>query len=165
MSLVKLPYYPKLVVTVKESPFGVQEISNPTVYEKRLENNKVIMRVDLMETLRETLGDECFLNRDMLYKLLSGNGNTEKLLLSHYRKYSSFRRIINESFYYIDDELPVGDRVLKSLRDKVTSWEGIVMKDLYNAGGKYLVTTHWKTYFCFPVGVSINMLKGSILIC
>ena len=166
-SQVKLPYYPKIVAQCRETTFGAIEINCPEVYEKPIEGMRVV-RVDLLECLREVLGDNCFIYRDMLYKLISGSCSKEEhldLFQSYYRRYEGVTAYVNELFYYGESEIPIVPRVLQDVREKINSHKVEVTNRLTSSGGKFLVNTHDYLYFAFKGNTIVPDVKGVYVIC
>ena len=164
MSQVKLPYYPQIQAIMSVSPFGVQEINLKDIYNHPIPN-KTVVRIDLLESLRDTLGDACMFNRDILYRMCSGGDNCEALLLSYYRKFRTVRSLVNEQYFYYDDTAPINDRIFKSLREIINAYGAEVMDKMEASGGKYLVSTHDFVYFAFNLSMPVPVVKGGTLIC
>lgn len=166
-SQVKLPYYPKIVAQCNETTFGAIEISCPKVYESPIDGLRVV-RVDLLECLREELGDNCFIYRDMLYKLLSGScSKVEHLELfqSYYRRYTGIMQFVNELYYYGESEIPIVPRVLQRVRDMINSYREDMMVLMQSSGGKFLVQTHDYLYFAYKGNTMVPDIKGVTVIC
>ena len=109
---IKLPYYPKIEATCRETRFGAMEISVPTVYDKPVAG-KVIVKVDTLECLRELLGDDCFICRELLYTILAGEHefyDVNDVFASYYRKYKPVTAYVNEKYYYGDASVPILER-------------------------------------------------------
>ena len=140
------------------------EISVPELYNAPLEK-KVILRVDLLEVLRPIIGDNCYIYRDYLYNVVAGKGDV-MLMFSHmYRRHKALLMYVNDMATYGDNLVPLVDRCLEPLRDKVNSYHDEVNQRLTDVGAKYLVTTHCYEYFCFRDEASIPEVKGGTIIC
>lgn len=162
---VKLPYYPQQTATLSESPFGVPELSCPKIYENPL-NNKVILRIDVLESLRDLLGDNCLYYRDHLYKLVSGNvPDFNKMLNSYYSKFPHFREYMNEEFYFGDTSRPISDRTLEHMNSLILQFETKVRSLCELAGGKYLVYTHYFLYYAYASKELVPQIDGGFVIC
>lgn len=141
------------------------EINQPHIYDKPI-SGKVILRVDTLECLRGIFGDSCFIYRDSLYNLLSGNStDINRVFASYYRRYVGLTNYVNNEFSFGDDESPLLNRVIESLRDKIDSYRNDVFELLNNRGGKYLVTTHDYIYFAFKDTAKLPEIKGVFIIC
>lgn len=162
---VKLPYYPGILAISKETSSGVQEINIPDIYNKPLPNGKVIVRVDLLEALRDIFGDSAFIYRDCVYKVIAYNDNLNDLFASYYRRFPTFRAYVNEVYAFGDNSVPIIDRVVNPLREKVKENGVSVYETLYNMGGKYLLRTHEYLYFAFNTKPNVNCIKGAVCIC
>ena len=167
-SQVKLPYYPKIVAQRKETTFGAIEISCPEVYEVPIDGMRVV-RVDLLECLREVLGDNCFVYRDLLYKLVSGSCTSKEehldLFQSYYRRYAGITAYVNDLYYYGESEIPIVPRVLQEVREKINFYKNYVTNEFLTSGGKFLVDTHDYLYFAFKGTTVVPNVKGISIIC
>lgn len=167
MLQVKLPYYPKVIATVTETPFGVMEISQPDIYEKPLQG-KTIVKVDTLECLRELFGDECLLHRIFIYSILSGSEypyDAVKVFASFYRKYPSVTSYVNDKYTYGDESLDLFKRCVLPLREMVEQYSSEMSEKLLCLGGKFLVKTHDILYFAYNDATEVSKLKGVELIC
>ncbi len=168
MSQVKMPYYPKIEASCVETTFGAVEISCPDLYDKPIEGMR-ILRVDLLECLREDFGDNCMLYRDMLYKLVSGSCKTQsehiEIFASAYRRFHQFALFVNQIYYYGETNIPIVPRVLNPVRDTINVHCDKVTEELTLAGGKFLTHTHDYLYYGFKGDTSLPELKGAQVIC
>lgn len=167
MSQVKLPYYPKIVATCFETTFGAIEITCPEIYETPIEGLRVV-RVDLLECLRESFGDNCFIYRDLLYKLVSGSCNKDEhmeLFASFYRRYENVTAFINDLYYFGNTEVPIIPRTLQKVREMIDSNRTEMLSLFENAGAKYLVETHDYIYYAFKGNNVVPDVKGVKIIC
>lgn len=168
MLQVKLPYYPHVIATYKETAFGAIEVNPADVYDTPIEGIR-ILKIDLLESIRSCVGTNCMLYRDLLYKLVAGSCDSmeEHLLLfeSSYRRYSVFTGYVNELFYYGESSIPLVARVLNELRDKIDKQKDSVTELALSAGGKYLLHTHDYLYFGYKGNVTIPSIDGSSVIC
>jgi hypothetical protein len=166
-SQVKIPYYPKVEAHTHETTFGATEVSCPQIYETPLSNIHIV-RVDLLECLRDVLGDNCFIYRDNLYKLLAGSCTKEEhveLFASYYRTYKGVTTYVNNLFYYGETDVPIIVRTLEPLRDKINEYRDVMIKLLTDSGGKYLLHTHDYLYYGFRCTNNIPDVKGLKVIC
>lgn len=167
MSSIKLPYHPEIVSQVHVTRFGVSEITTPLVYETPIEG-KILVRVDLMETLREVLGDSALHARSTTYSIVSGNCDDELLqqrMASYYRKYAKVTRYVNDVYDKGSVEQPLIQQVLEDLRSRVSKYTETVSALMDESHGKYLVTTHLYSYYAFTNRVNIPELRGLKFIC
>lgn len=166
MFQVKLPYC-KIMATVSETPFGVQELDCPKVYDKPIQN-KIILRVDILDKLHDRFDAPCFAYREIIYALFSGSKgyyDCNDIFYSYYRKFASFRKIVNEAYYYGDDRIPLFERVVMPIRDELNKHTAQTIKLLHDNGGKYLTSTHDYVYFAFPIGSNVPEIPGGVKIC
>lgn len=127
-----------------------------------------IARIDLLECLRSTFGDNCFIYRDLLYKLVSGTGNKQEhleLFASFYRKYVGITEYVNQLYYFGESDIPIVPRVLQEVREVINDYRSEVAKQFESAGGKYLLHTHDYLYYAFKGNNSIPEVKGLTIIC
>lgn len=168
MSQVKMPYYPKIEASCVETTFGAVEISCPNLYDKPIEGMR-ILRVDLLECLREDFGDNCMLYRDLVYKLVSGSCKDQKehieIFASAYRRFHKFALYVNQIYYYGETNIPIIPRVLSPVRDSIDSYRKEVTEELTLEGGKYLTHTNDYLYYGFKGSGDIPTLKGASVIC
>lgn len=167
MSQVKLPYYPKVEATCCETTFGAVEITCPKIYEKPLEGLRIV-RVDLLECLRECFGDNCFIYRDLLYKLVAGSCSKAEhieLFASFYRRYENITAFVNDLYYFGETEIPIIPRTLQKVRDMIIEYRSTITPLFENAGAKYLVETHDYIYYAFKGNNVVPDVKGVTVIC
>lgn len=149
------------------TPFGVQEIDCPTVYEKPVPD-KIILKVDILELLRDRLDDQCFDCRKLLYCIFSGGKgyyDCNEVFLSYYRKFASFRKLVNDAYYYGDETVPLFERVVKPIREELNDHTATMQDILKNAGGKYLIATHDQLYYAFISKELLPEVIGGTVIC
>ncbi len=167
MSQVKLPYYPKVNASVKETSFGVMEISTPEIYNSPLPG-RIIAKADLLYCLHDIFGEECFVCREFLYSVVAGSCDkydVAQLFASFYRRYPCVTEYVNEKYYYGDDSVPMLERCLLPLRDKVDEYGSYMYDKMKGLGGKFLVRTHDLLYFAFNSVASLRELEGVEFIC
>lgn len=152
---------------MSETRFGAQEISTPNIYDKPVAG-KVIVKVDCLNCLRDILGDDCFICRELLYTILAGQHpdfDVNDVFASYYRKYKKVTEYVNEKYYYGDESLPILERSILPLREKVNTYRDEMFQLLNNSGGKYLVQTHDYIYFAFIENAKLPDIKGAEVIC
>ena len=167
MSQVKLPYYPKVEAQMHVTPFGAVEISVPQIYDTPLQN-KVIVKVDTLCCLDDVFTNECFICRDFLYAIMAGDYrkyNITDVFASYYRRFSSVREYVNDRYFYGDNEVPMLERCILPLRERVNSFKDKTVDLMCGAGGKYLTHTHDYLYFSFSPSATIPEYKGVEIIC
>lgn len=165
MSEVKLPYFPKQVATLNVSPFGVPELSCHKIYEQPLPN-KVVFRVDVLESIRDIFGDECLYYRDYLYNIVAGNtANFGQSIRNLYKKFPTFRTFVNDEFYFGDTSRPIADRIKDMVQDRLTFSADNSKQYCMMSGGKFLVYTHYYLYFAFANKDVTPKIDGGIIVC
>ena len=143
---VKLPYYPGVQAYQSATSSGVLEISTPDIYDKPLPNGKYLVKLDTLTILEDVLGESALIYRDLVYSIIAGTNQLNDLVASFYRRYPTFRTFVNDIFYYGDNSIPVTDRVVSALREKVFDYHSAMRERLDLAGGKFLVSTHEYIY-------------------
>jgi len=143
------------------------EISEPTIYDKPV-IGKVILRVDTLDCLRNILGDDCFICRELLYTILAGDHviyNVNDVFASYYRKFKPVREYVNNLYFYGDNTIPILERSILPLREKVNNYRKEVIETVCGCGGKFLVQTHDYVYFAFIPTAKLPDIKGAKIIC
>lgn len=167
MSSIKLPYHPEIEAQVHVTRFGVSEITTPLVYETPI-NNKVIVRADLLESLRPLWGDSAVHARNTTYSIVSGNCDEQLLnerLSSYYRKYSKVTEYINGIYSKGSKHLPLWEQVLNAVRSEIEDYTALVNKAMDYCSAKYLVTTHLYVYYALIPTMQVPDLGGIKVIC
>lgn len=163
MPQVKLPYY-RITVPTHVTHFGVPEVECKNLYDKAVPD-KVIVRVDNLNCLRGKLDDSCFICREILYNMLAGNKDYQTILMSYYRKFQSFRILVNDAYYYGDDTIPIVERVLLPLRQEINEFAQKTSGKLKDAGGKYLVLSHDYLFYAFHDSSRVPEIEGAKYVC
>lgn len=167
MSVVKLPYYPQMIANESKTLFGVTEIDCPAIYDTPI-NNRIILRIDTLECLKDEFDSSMFVNRDFLYALLSGQTspyNYNELLQSFYRCQPKFMEHVNQVYFYGDNDIPIVNRILLPLRKRIDDYT-LSIKELFDAThNKFLVQTHDYLYYSVYDKDSVPDVKGMIFIC
>ena len=127
-----------------------------------------IVRVDMLECLRDILGDECLFARNTTYSIVSGSCDSDTWnarIASYYKNYPTVTAFINSVSEYGDSAQPLGVQVSKKLMEMIEAYSRDVMDTFDSAGGKYLISTHLYMYFKFSMAATIPEVKGAKLIC
>lgn len=167
MSEQRAPYYPNVKLIATETRFGAVETNNPSLYDKPLEN-KVIVKVDILDILRDYWGETILMSRDKVYRLVSGSISDEgyrKLLCSYYMKYSGFCNYVTDKYIFGDKNIPLIRRIVEPARDIISLHKTEVCSELKASGGKYLMETHDYIYYAFSASSSIPEVRGMTVIC
>ena len=167
MSLVKLPYYPQLEATLTETRFGVPEVSNAEIYENSIPN-KIILKCDCLDCLRKYFDDSVYIYRDVLYDMISGNTSDldcQRVLATLYKRHKSVTAFVNELYTFGDNGVPLVNRCLAPLRDKVNAYRKSLHDNLKSSGGKYLVESKYIMYYAFSSNGSVPEIEGASIIC
>ncbi len=166
MSTVKMPYYPGVQIESRLTRFGSPEISIPHLYDTAL-LGRIIIKVDLLESLRPLLGDNCLYARGRLYDFLSGNigDDTRHQLVAHYyRVHKTVTVYVNELVTYGETTDSLMDDVHRQLMQRVNEYKDEAVDTLSSMGCKYLTQTHYFLYYASNSKREIP-LRGVELIC
>lgn len=154
MSTLKLKYL-RMEMTTNKSPFGVEECEDPLVYEKYADmlQDRVIIKVDALNSLKVMLDKGMFIDRDSLYCLVSGsvesNMDYSLLLESYYKKFVAFANYIDASIMFEDSERNLLQNIMIPIRNTIESYKVDMKSIISEAGGKLVLDTHDYLYFAF----------------
>lgn len=148
VSMSRVPYYPEIDAMYNETTFGIQEMTPKGIYDKPCPNHH-IFRFDLLEALREHLGDSAMVYRDFLYNMISGaKGRNNSYIYSSvlYSHFPSCRPWLHELVEFGDLEKSVSDRVITSMVECINKYEKALRKKYDMLYVKILTTTHCYLY-------------------
>lgn len=156
MSILNVMYIGKKV-NVSYTPFCVPECENKDIYEenKSLLNNKVIVKIDSLQCLEDMFDKGMFINRDLLYRLVSGsNGQSSygELISSFYKKFPSFSNYIDGAVMFKDDDRNLLQNIMIPIRTKIDEYKATVKSKASEVGGRLVLDTHDYLYIAFDVG-------------
>lgn len=162
----KAPYYPRVILTSTETRFGAIESNNPTLYDTPL-SDKIILKVDTLDVLKDIWGETILMSREKTYKLVSGHATDDeyrKLLASYYAKYSGFCNYVTDKYVFGDNSIPLISRIVDPVRKMIDTHSSNVAGILVSNGGKFLMRTHDYLYYAFRTS-DIPEIRGSTRIC
>ena len=131
-------------------------------------SGRFVIKVDTLKCLTPLIGDEVFNERDSLFDIVSGEteeGIYNELVSSFYNKYKGFMSYVNDRYFYGDDMVPIIERSVLPLRQKVDEYSKELSTKLSNMGGKFLISTHDYLYYMFRTKPDITDFEGVTLIC
>ena len=161
-----VPYYPKIDVIKNETCFGVQELTPSDLYDRPL-YERIIYKFDLLEALRDLLGDTACLYRNFLYTLVAGKVDetySDTALQIGYRIFSTVRQHVNYLSIYGDNFVPLNKQFHNSCLKLVDIYRN-QLKDKYCVTGvKLLPETHLYFYITTTFELTITE-RGVTKIC
>lgn len=135
------------------------------MYHQKLRNGKTVVQVDTLYCLEDYIDESCFLVRDYLFSALAGLGNVTDELSVMYRRYPKFRAYMNDRFYYGDPSIPIIDRVIQPLRERIDEYTDRIFPMLKVNRGKYLMRSRDYLYFAYNVTPELKIERGVHIIC
>jgi hypothetical protein len=137
---------------MKQTRFGAIETDFPELYKNPIPG-KTILEIDALRCLGEKWGDSVLCNRDLLYKIVSGNYKTEeeyrRLLLSFYAKHPKFTQYIDEVINFGNKKTDLITRIIKPIRERIDSEIESIEELASITGGKLVMVTHDFVYLIY----------------
>ena len=162
---VRAIYYPSLYLTIGETRFGSKKLlapSNP--YDKPLKNAKNLVRVDMLECLRNIWGDSILLNRENIYRLVSGDADDAtyiKTLSRYYLSHAAFANYVSSIMLYGNRNEPFITRFTQETRKYLDSYVNKVDSEVFKYGGsKFLLHDHEYRYYAVVPACTLESVKG-----
>lgn len=165
----KAIYYPNLTLQTTVTRFGSRKLLAPkNPYDKPLTNKKVLVRIDMLECLRDVWGYSILLARDNVYKLVSGDTSDDEyrgLISSYYRTHAAFANYVDMVTMFERQDVPFITRfvtnvrgVLRTYGNKVDSVVGAYV------GSKLLLEDNEYRYYAVEPICDLSSLKGVVYI-
>lgn len=162
---VKAIYYPNLTLQLTETRFGSKKLlapSNP--YVSALTNKKVLVRIDMLECLRDIWGYSILLSRDNIYRLISGDTDDDtyrRMLCSYYKTHAAFANYVDMIHVFGRRDIPFIARFVEDTR-RILNEYGIKVSSVVNtyAGSKFLLETEEYRYYAIAPICDLTSLKG-----
>jgi len=127
-------------------------------YDLPIPDHKII-RFDLLEALRDLLGDPILIYRDFLYDLVSaskGIDDVDKKLGIAYRTFPDVRTYINDLSLFGDLYTPIREQFIEGCEQKINLYR-IALNEKYNTTGiKILPESHLYYYIAPRVTVTTS---------
>lgn len=155
LSEKKTVMYIQMQTEVHESPFGALECSSKNIYEEHQDRikNKVIVKIDCINGLRELLDEAMFMDRDNLYCLVSGSLKPGleygELLQSFYKKFVAFANYVDVAHMMMEDDQTLLQCIISPIRSRITAYKNLVIEELKERGGRFVLETHDYIYIAF----------------
>lgn len=164
--VVKAIYYPTVYLTLDETRFGSKRLRQPAnPYVEPLKNKKILVKIDLLEGLKEVWGESILIARDNIYKIVSGDVDDDtyhKLVCTYYRTHSSFANFIDYCYMSRSQEEPFIKKFVEETRAVVRNY-GLLVEDLVMnkyGGNKFLLEDHEYRYYAVHPICDLTKLKG-----
>ena len=158
-------YYPNLSLTVGETRFGSKKLlvpSNP--YVKPLKNSKNLVKIDVLECLKNIWGSSILMNRDNIYKLVSGDTDDvtyRKILSSYYKTHAAFSNYVDLIVMFGRRDVNFVERFNHSVREYLNSYIEEIEKEIFTYGGsKFLLYDHEYRYYAVVPSCTLENLEG-----
>lgn len=157
---VRAMYYPGQTLKIEQTRFGMKRTLNVSLYQRPVAG-KVIVKVDLLDCLREIWGNGMLMGRQYAYTLLSGDGVTDdtyrEILTSCYERFAAFANYCDECYYFGDQTLPLHERFLKRATELVDK-----QREIASGYGRVLAESEGYLYLAFPSGQVPTDMKGVV---
>lgn len=158
---VRAMYYPGESLVVGQTRFGMPKTLNVSLYQKPVPN-KIIVKVDIVDCLREMWGNGMLIGRNYVYQLVSGDGVDDNqyrdILTSCYTRFAAFANYCDECYYFGNQTLPLHERFLQPAQERIQKEREIV-----SSYGRFLAEDHGYIYLAFPAGSDIpEDLRGVV---
>lgn len=164
--VVKAIYYPNLNLTLTETRFGSQKLLRPTnPYVKPLTNKKVLVKIDLLECLREVWGESILIGRDNIYKIVSGDVDDKtylQLICTYYKTHASFANFMDYCYMSCPETTPLLQKFAEETRAVLRNYRMVVHDLVMNkyCGSKYLLEDREYLYCAVMPICDLSKLKG-----
>ena len=111
------------------------------------------MEIDSLSCLKDMWGDSILLNRSLIYKVVSGNYDTEEqyrnIILSLCAKHPSFANYVDNAVIFGDKNIPLITRLIKPARAAIDEYTTSTCKLAENNGGRIIMYTHDYIYVLY----------------
>lgn len=161
----KATYYPNILLTLSETRFGSKKLLEPSnPYVEPLTNKKVLVRIDMLECLRDIWGSSILIGRDNIYRLVSGDTDDDTyrhLLCTYYKTHSSFANYVDMIMIFGRRDIPFIERFVRAVRDYLDDYGAKVEATVktYN-GSKFLLETDEYRYYAVSPYCDLSSLRG-----
>lgn len=158
-------YYPNLSLTVGETRFGSKKLlapSNP--YVTPLKNSKNLVKIDVLECLKNIWGSSILMNRDNIYKLVSGDTDDvtyRKILSSYYKTHAAFSNYVDFIVMFGRRDVDFVEKFNQSVREYLNDYIEKIDKEVFTYGGsKFLLYDHEYRYYAVVPICTLENLEG-----
>ena len=124
---------PDCVPNARRDAFWFNRLRQPAnPYVEPLKNKKILVKIDLLEGLKEVWGESILIARDNIYKIVSGDVDDDtyhKLVCTYYRTHSSFANFIDYCYMSRSEEEPFIKKFVEETRAVIRNY-GLLVEDL-----------------------------------
>lgn len=165
----KAIYYPNLILQKTVTRFGSRKLLSPiNPYDKPLSVKKVLVKIDMLECMRDVWGYSILLARDNIYRLVSGDTDDEsfrKIIASYYRTHAAFANYIDMLAMFESQDIPFIMRFVTNVRAQLDTY-GAVVDGVINTytGSKLLLENEEYRYYAVEPVCDLSRLKGVVYI-
>lgn len=162
-------YYPNLTLTLTETRFGSKKLLEPrNPYVEPLTNKKVLVRIDMLECLRDIWGASILTGRSNVYKLVSGDTDDKtyrKLLCSYYKTHTAFANYVDRIMIFGRRDIPFIKRFTDETRAYLDTYGDTVdsVVRTYN-GSKLLLEDNEYRYYAVAPTCDLSTLRGVVYV-
>lgn len=162
---VKAIYYPNLTLQLSVTRFGSKKLLEPkNPYEKPLMNDKILVKIDKLECLKELWGAGVLIGRDNVYKLVSGDTDDDtyrQLMVSYYKTHASFANYVDSIVMFGSQSKPVITRFVESVRRELNRYQQEIDSHIRQYhGSKFLLEDNEYLYYAVLPICDLSALKG-----
>lgn len=140
-------YYPKRTLKIDQTRFGMPKTAPISLYQMPIPG-KVILKIDLLDVLRQKWGDNMMQGREYAYKLVSGEGVNDNqyryILTSCYKRFAAFANYCDECYYFGDYHKSLHARFLAPVKEMIQN-----RRDELCALGRFLAEDSGYIYLGF----------------
>lgn len=167
MCVQKKAMYYRTILTLTETRFGSQKLLAPAnPYEVSLNRaDKVIAKVDLLECLKDVWGETILLNRDNIYKIVSGDTTDEQyveLLCAYYKTHAAFANYVDLITFFGRRDVEFINSFVQRTRQLLNDYADKVEEVM--AHSKFLLETNEYRYYAIYKELDISELEGVTII-
>lgn len=153
MSILNVMYIRKKT-NISYTPFCVQECEDINIYENNasLLQDKVVIKIDCLQCLESMFDKGMFLNRELLYNLMSGSSKDipyGELLASFYKKFPAFSNYVDGADMFKDEDRNLLQNIMIPIRTKINNYKLDVKVKANELGGRLVLDTHDYIYIAF----------------
>lgn len=148
--------------------YGSVELGPLALREKINEaTGTMLVRIDALKGLEPWLGKNALEDRERVYHLIAGDLPEEeykKLLLSYYTRFLTFQDYIDTQCMFGDRNIPLVQRVVQPLLDKLSEHRTKLLTSIYKNNGQFLAESREYLYASFNKRY-VPDIEGGVRIC
>jgi len=127
---------------------------------------RILLKIDMLDSLKELWGPNVMMARDILYKIVSGCVEEQEyleLLTSYYKRFSAFANYVDYQYMFGEEDTPLLVKIIKPIREKVCAYQLKMEEQILKKGGKVVGVSHDYIYAEFW-SKKVPCLDGSIIV-